>query len=131
MGCQAEPAPSRDILSDPNLNKHSGLDCNKDSKEAICEILDNLDAQNNKDETELDEDEKKIKTEENTVATYTCDCTMGPGISSGIRETKETNVKKKRKRVNAKTNAALWIASTALGRIGLTALNIVTARSTL
>jgi len=74
----------RDILSDPKLNQHSGLDCNKDSKEAICEILDNLDLKNNEDETELNGDENEIKAEENTVATYTCDCTMGPWSEWGV-----------------------------------------------
>merc|ERR1712168_763806 len=74
----------RDILSDPKLNQHSGLDCSKDSKEAICEILDNLDLKNNEDETELSGDENEIKAEENTVATYTCDCTMGPWSEWGV-----------------------------------------------
>merc|ERR1711951_246070 len=48
----------RDILSNSQLNGKSGLHCDKGSTEAICEILDKLDKDNDQEEAELNTEER-------------------------------------------------------------------------
>jgi len=66
----------RDILSNSQLNGKSGLHCDKGSTEAICEILDKLDKDNDQEEAELNTEEQAIAKEEINVENYSCNCKM-------------------------------------------------------
>jgi len=66
----------KDILSNTELNGKSGLHCEADSEEPICEILASMESVNDQEELQLDRYLAAIENEEINVARYVCNCEM-------------------------------------------------------
>jgi len=54
----------------------SGIHCKEGSTESICAALDALDTENNEDESKLNTEEQAVLDERDNVLTYNCDCKM-------------------------------------------------------
>jgi len=60
------------------LSAKSGIHCKEGSEQPICKILDNLEAENTKEEDNLEREEDLVEAEIEAVTNHKCDCTYEP-----------------------------------------------------